>query len=213
MRVISLKRNPKTYSCKAYLILGDWNRLEDVNTLVDVGSDGFIIDEIDKTATGLGKNPIDQVVLTHNHFDHTRGLPEILRKYNPRVYAFGTNGGANERLEDGQIIRMGDRDFCVVHTPAHSNDSICLYCAEERVIFSGDTPLKILTSEGTYEPAFLSFLEWLAGIELKAIYSGHDTPVLSNGSRIIRRTLANTKAAMEHQQQTHAGGSPEYQVS
>jgi glyoxylase-like metal-dependent hydrolase (beta-lactamase superfamily II) len=198
MRVIPLKNNPRTYSCKAYLILGDWNRLEDVNTLVDVGGDGFIIDEIDRISTGLGKKPIDQVILTHGHFDHVRGLPEILRKYNPRVYAFGTNGGANERLEDGQLIRMGDRDFYIVHTPAHSNDSICLYCAEEKVIFSGDTPLKILTPEGTYEPAFMSFLEWLASTELEAIYSGHDAPVLSNGGRIIRRTLANMKAAMRN---------------
>jgi glyoxylase-like metal-dependent hydrolase (beta-lactamase superfamily II) len=198
MRVISLRRNPKTYSCKAYLILGDWNRLEDVNTLVDVGSDGFIIDEIEKTSTGFGKNPIDQVVLTHGHFDHTRGLPDILREYHPRVLAFGTNAGANEMLVDGQLIRMGDRDFSVVHAPAHSSDSICLYCAEEKVLFSGDTPLKILSPEGSYDPAFTGFLERLASMDIEMIYSGHDAPV-ANGCQIIRRTLTNINVAVRHQ--------------
>ena len=74
MKVISLKRHPKAYSCNAYLVLGSWNRLEDMNTLVDVGIDGFVIDEIERISTGCGKKPVEQVVLTHGHFDHAGGL-------------------------------------------------------------------------------------------------------------------------------------------
>ena len=37
MKIVPLKKRPGTYSCNSYLILGDWNRIEDVNTLIDPG--------------------------------------------------------------------------------------------------------------------------------------------------------------------------------
>ena len=43
MKIIPLKKNDKIYSCNSYLILGDWNRVEDVNTLIDPGIDGFVL--------------------------------------------------------------------------------------------------------------------------------------------------------------------------
>jgi glyoxylase-like metal-dependent hydrolase (beta-lactamase superfamily II) len=129
MKVIPLT-NPRTYSCYAYLVLGDWKRLEDINTLVDVGTDGFIIEEIERINTGVGKTAVEQVILTHNHFDHAGGLPAIRAKYNPRVFSFNnTNGNGDiERLQDGQILRLGDRQAEVIYIPMHSHDSICLYC-------------------------------------------------------------------------------------
>lgn len=203
MRVIPLKRNPKAYSCNAYLVLGDWNRLEDVNTLVDIGSDGFIIDEIERISTGCGKKHVEQVILTHGHFDHVSGLPDILKQYNPTVYAFSNDGEAMELLKDGQVIRMGDRDLSVIHAPSHSNDSVCLYCAQEKVLFSGDTPLRILTPKGSYEPAFVSLLERLALMDIQVIYSGHDPPVRSNACGVIRATLANVRAAVSLNRKTY----------
>ncbi len=196
MKVIALKRNPKAYSCKAYLVLGSWNRLEDVNTLVDVGIDGFIIDEIERISTGCGKKSVDQVVLTHSHFDHAGGLPEVLRRYNPRIYAFNRNDYGGELIRAEQIIRMGDRNFCVIHAPSHSNDSVCLYCAEEKVLFSGDTSLRILSGDGSYDRAFTTLLGRLAGLDIELIYSGHDEPVTSNVGQMIRRTLKNVNGAM-----------------
>ena len=86
---------------------------------------------------------------------------------------------------------MGDRDFEVIHIPYHSNDSICLYCAEERVLFSGDTPVRILSAGGSYPPDFIASMERLANLDIEAIYSGHDEPVRSNAGRMIQATLVN----------------------
>ena len=36
MRVTLFKKNPKVYSCNVYLVRGDWNAIDDVNTLIDV---------------------------------------------------------------------------------------------------------------------------------------------------------------------------------
>ena len=191
MRVTELKRNPKTYTCNAYLVLGDWNRLEDVNTLVDVGVDGFIIDEIEKLATGCGKKPVDQVILTHNHFDHAGGISAIKGKYGCRVFAHSKGDEVDELLKDGRIIRLGDRNFEVIHAPGHSNDSICLYCPEERVLFSGDTTLRIMTAEGSFTPGFIKVLERIRRLDIDVIYSGHDEPVRKDARNMIESSLAN----------------------
>jgi glyoxylase-like metal-dependent hydrolase (beta-lactamase superfamily II) len=191
MRVIPLKRNPKAYSCKAYLVLGSWNRLEDVNTLVDVGIDGFILDEIARISTGCGKKPVEQVVLTHSHFDHAGGLAAIVDKYHPKIRAFTQIDGVDELLEDGDMLKMGDCYFDVFHTPGHSNDSICFHCSQDGVLFTGDTPLRVLTPNGAFIPEYVRALERIARLRVEIIYSGHDEPVSENAGRMIGNTLAN----------------------
>lgn len=107
MKVISLK-NDRLYSCYAYLLLENWKRLEDVNTLVDVSANGDVIEKIEKINTGKGKIPVEQVILPHGHFDHAGGLPAIKAKYNPRIFAHTDTNGGSEKLKDGQAIRAGD---------------------------------------------------------------------------------------------------------
>ena len=199
MKVIPLKSNPNSYSCKAYLVIGSWNRLEDVNTLVDVGIDGFIIHEIERISTGCGKNPVEQVVLTHSHFDHASGLAAIVDKYHPKVYAFTKIDGVHDLLDDGDMIRMGDRYFDVLHTPGHSNDSICFHCSQDKVLFAGDMPLRILTSNGTFISEYVTALERIAQLSVERIYSGHDSPVTTNARQMIGNTLANVLKVTSHQ--------------
>jgi len=42
-------------------------------------------------------------------------------------------------LRDGDEIAVGAVVFRVIHTPGHTPGSICLYCASESLLFSGDT--------------------------------------------------------------------------
>jgi len=193
MKVIQLNNNSAVYSCNVYLVLGDWNRIEDVNALVDGGADGSIVAEIEKLSTGVGKNAVSRVVLTHGHFDHVGGLPAIKQKYNPEIFAFMGIDDMSGFLYDGQIIRLGDRDFEVLHTPGHSQDSICLYCEQERVLFSGDTTLDIKTPGGSYTEEFVDVLEKIARQDIDIIYSGHGRPVTEKAGEMIRNTLVNVR--------------------
>jgi hypothetical protein len=94
-----------------------------------MGGYGYYQDYYDPGATGLGKNAIEQVILTHSHSDHAAILPLIREKYHPVVYAYSAFAGADIVLKDGQILHCGDRHFEVIHIPGHSDDSICLYCS------------------------------------------------------------------------------------
>lgn len=42
-------------------------------------------------------------------------------------------------LREGSRIRFGDIDLTVLHTPGHTEGSVCLLSSEERVLLSGDT--------------------------------------------------------------------------
>ena len=42
-------------------------------------------------------------------------------------------------LKDGDVIEVGKLSLKVLHTPGHSEGSICLYEHDEAVIFTGDT--------------------------------------------------------------------------
>jgi glyoxylase-like metal-dependent hydrolase (beta-lactamase superfamily II) len=190
MKVIPLHGKHGVYSCRSYLILGGWNRIEDVNTLVDVGTDGSIIEEIEKISTGIGKKPVDQVIITHNHFDHVGGINAIISRYNPRIYSYGELGKGETRVRGWENLRVGDRECRIFHTPGHSSDSICLYSPEESALFSGDTPLRILTPGGSYSPDFLACLQNIASLQIDAIYPGHDDPILTNAHRTILHTLS-----------------------
>ncbi len=195
MKVISLRGNNRVYSCNSYLVLGSWNTLQDINTLVDVGTDGSIIAEIEEINTGVGKRPVEQVVITHNHFDHAGGIKEIKSRYNAKIYAYKDSEGVDEVLKDGQIIRMGDRDFEVIHTPGHSSDSVCLYCEKEKALFSGDTPVRIMTVGGSYSGEFISAFEKITRRNIHAIYPGHERPIMERAREMMTTTLNNMKSS------------------
>ena len=191
MKIISLKTNPNLYSGKTYLLLGSWNTLSDVNTVIDTGSDDFILKEIESTNTGLGKVAVDKVILTHNHFDHMGGAQHLKKKFQCKVYAkIFTDDIVDEILNDGEEIRIADRLFTIIYTPGHSTDSICLYCKEDQVLFSGDTQLQIRDSTATYDEGFVEAIKKLSLLPIKVIYPGHGDPIIANAEKMIQDSLA-----------------------
>jgi glyoxylase-like metal-dependent hydrolase (beta-lactamase superfamily II) len=193
MKIFMLKKNPLVYSCNVYLILGDWNKLSDVNTLIDAGANGFIIEEINNASTGVGKKRIEQVIITHEHFDHAGGLKYIKKEFNPNVYSYTKLEYGDNLVKDGTFLQTGDKYSMIIHTPGHSNDSICIYNEEEQVLFSGDTPLFIKTTYGTYTSEYVLALERIAKLKIKSIYPGHEDPIINGADTVLKATLENVR--------------------
>ena len=194
MRVIELSRAPSLYTCRSYLLLGDWNVLGDVNTLIDPGTDGSVIDQIETLSTGCGKVPVEQIILTHNHFDHAAGIEIFKKRYGTRVYAWCSGKNVDELLRDGQLITAGDEQLQVLHTPGHSSDSICLYNGARRILFSGDTQLRVRTAGGVFAPEYIETLRRLSTLRIDTVYSGHDEPIYHGAEEIILETLRNVRS-------------------
>jgi len=172
-----------------YYILGDWNKLDDQNTLIDTGVDDYLISHIKNTSTGIGQKKVAQVIITHEHFDHKGGLKYIKEAFNPVVYAYNKDERVDVKVFDGQKVVVGDAEAILYHTPGHSNDSICVYVPSEGVLFCGDLPLGIHSWGGTYTLTYLNTLRKLAELDVQSIYPGHGEPVLYIGSKVIKETL------------------------
>lgn len=183
------------YSSNVYMVLGDWNAMDDISTLIDVGNDPTVIERIQSTPTGVGKRTVDQVIITHGHFDHTELLEEVRAQFDPIVYAFSPYLTPDVLLADGQHLRCGDREFEVIYTPGHSDDSICLYCQTDGILFVGDTPVVIRSDDSSYEDRFVWALERIAQKDVRTIFFGHGSPLTENANAVLAESLRNVKAA------------------
>ena len=171
------------------MLLGEWNRLDDVNTLIDTGTDGGIVDLLPALSTGIGKKQIDLVLLTHSHFDHAGGVRRIVDAYGCPVGAMALTDGVTRRMHDGELLRLADREGEIMGCSEHSTDSMCIYIHGEGYVFAGDTPMFIRTPGGTYSEDFLRLLRRLSRLPVRGIFSGHDDPVLDGAQDLIRMTL------------------------
>ncbi len=195
MKICNLSENSKKYTSNVYFVTGDWNTLDDKNTLIDVGMDDFILEKINDVPTGVGQHKITQVIITHSHYDHIGNLPKIVSVFSPEVYAHSIAlQDVSHIVKDGQKLLIGDKEFEIIYTPEHSTDSICLYCEEERILFTGDTPVFITSTTGYYNDKFLDFLARMCKKDLKAIYPGHGKPVVAEINRLLFDSLTNAKS-------------------
>lgn len=190
MKVMNLTENPTTYTCNVYYVQGEFNSLNNLNTIIDIGRDNIIFENFDKISKGVGKKLIDQIVLTHNHYDHTSLLETVKGIYSPKVYAFSPYlKGVDIVLRGGESILIGDKFFEVIHTPGHTQDSICLYCPENGFLFVGDTRVILNSSDWTLEQNYVKSMEYLCKKNVSKIFYGHGPPLENECNEKLQKTL------------------------
>lgn len=118
------------------------------------------VDKIIEMIDILGGN-LKYIYLTHCHGDHIGGVAELHQKKGGRIVihrddADGLNNpdinmtnyigikndinlGADSRVDDEDLLHLGNLEFKVIHTPGHTQGGSSLYSEEQKLLFSGDT--------------------------------------------------------------------------
>lgn len=78
------------------------------------------------------------VLGTHHHFDHTDGAAELCRRYHAPLALHGLSPiSAQLLLDEGSVLEIGSVRVRILHTPGHTEDSICLVLPG--AVLTGDT--------------------------------------------------------------------------
>lgn len=82
------------------------------------------------------------ILITHNHMDHTGALAELKAALDIPVAAHADDAGrlpisADQSLNDGDVISLGDLKVSVLHTPGHTPGSLCFLTGN--YLIAGDT--------------------------------------------------------------------------
>ncbi len=118
--------------------------------------------DVDKIVEMLDilKAKLKYIYITHCHGDHIGGVKQLKERYGGQIITernsadnllnpdinlttyIGLGGltiDADARIDEGDLLHLGELEFKVLHTPGHTSGSSCLYCEEEKLLFSGDT--------------------------------------------------------------------------
>ena len=105
---------------------------------------GVIIDpswDLEKIFQFLEINKISTryIINTHTHFDHVLGNDHVAEITKAEIMQHEKSTNKKDRsVRDQEIINIGHVELEVLHTPGHSEDSICLIVNKEAII-TGDT--------------------------------------------------------------------------
>jgi glyoxylase-like metal-dependent hydrolase (beta-lactamase superfamily II) len=139
-------------------------RAPDADECVVIDPGYHDLDHLPKLA-GVGR--VALVLLTHHHPDHSEGAPWFAERVGAPVRAFDETlclGAAS--VADGEIIKAAGLDIEVLHTPGHSEDSVCLRVDDH--VLTGDTVLgrgtTVLSDLGSYLGTLRRLLELPEGM-------------------------------------------------
>ena len=134
------------------------------------------------------------LLLTHGHYDHTTAVPALHRVYPQAdiyIHQADANGAGStlfpltgevddlKLYDEGDVIRLGDHEIQVLHTPGHTPGHVALFDPESKSLFTGDTLFRESIGRtdlpgGDYSWIMRSILDSLIPLgEEVRVYPGH----------------------------------------
>jgi len=153
MQVHNVTADAETFTCNAYLAVGDRT------VLVDAGSMSGVVDEITEHVAAL-----DAVALTHQHGDHVAEVDAVLDAFDVResndsrarrsqsdsdgvdLLCYDDHPRRTRKLDDGDALQIGDEKFEAVYSPGHADDHLAF--VSDSTIFSGDV---VVYNDGAFD--------------------------------------------------------------
>lgn len=203
--------------CNLFLLGGQ------VPTLID---SGFVGHAAENAAWAHGQSPeLALVVNTHWHSDHVGGNA-ILQAAGTRIAASALDAHAvrrrspdcccaeyldqpvppynvDEALEDGQILRLGDLDWQVVHAPGHTPGHLAFWQPDARVLAVGDALSNYdvgwinLALDGPEAAATaLTSLQRLADLSPRVVLPGHG-PIPADPDAVFATALRRAQRLLD----------------
>ena len=198
IRILAPNPSPMTFRGTNTYILG-----AAAVTVIDPGPDAP--DHMRAILAAIGHRPVQQIIVTHSHLDHSPLARALAQATNAPVLAFGDSfagrsaimatlaasgdlGGGegvdhtfcpDQTLADGETIPCDLGPLRVLHTPGHLGNHICLRWGD--AIFSGDHVMGWASSlvsppEGDLTD-FMASCARLLTEKAQILYPGHGAPV------------------------------------
>ena len=118
-------------------IVGD----DDEVIVIDPGTDTAGVLDV------VGDREVLAVICTHGHADHVAAAIELAERDEAPVALHPKDrmlwreahpgDAADIEMEDGGTFEVADVSLDVIHAPGHTDGSVCLYCEELGVVFTG----------------------------------------------------------------------------
>lgn len=193
LQVITPQKGLKT---NAYVICDEKSKEAMV---IDPGGEP---ERIAETLDILGAN-LKYIFLTHCHADHIGGINELKKLKGGKILVSRPDSEglynkeinlaeyinmeipeleADSRVDDEDLIHIGEIEFKVIATPGHTKGGLCLYAEKEGLVFTGDTMFS-----GTWGRTDLptgSFVELITSITDRLMPLPDDTIVYPGHGKI-----------------------------
>jgi len=208
----------RNFDSNIYVILGG------KPTIVDTGTGLYYKEVIRDIKEIVDPTSINQIIITHEHFDHCGGVEKIFEITDEKTKVIAHIDASDKmergestfakmlggvmpkmpvdiKLKDGDTIMIGDEAFKVLHTPGHTPGSMCLYSKTSKSLISGDTVFSH-GSFGRYDfpggdaELLRQSIERLAKLDVVNLYPGHESTVEGDGKKHMDMVLKSIRSLM-----------------
>jgi hydroxyacylglutathione hydrolase len=158
---------------------------------------------------------LEGLLLTHHHWDHVGGVPELRERFGPlRIVAHATDAarikGVTEHVADGQHFEIASLAFEVLHVPGHTLGAVAYRW--NNALFTGDTLFGAGCGrlfEGTAPQLYASLSKLAALPPETEVYCGHEYTARNLAfASMLEPNNAHIQARLERVQTLRAAGQP-----
>ena len=209
-RVLAPNPSPFTYTGTQTYLVGE-KRL----CIIDPGPQ--IPAHFNALIAAIAERPVDHILVTHTHLDHSPLTKALKEKTGASTYGFGTHGSgqtwetaglekeaveagadidfaADHYLKDGDEIARENGTIEALHTPGHTSNHMCFHWKEPGILFTGDHIMgwstTVIAPPDGHMASYLYHLKRLLALEIKTLVPTHG-PIIPNAKAFIEGLISH----------------------